>query len=93
MPCRGDPSGDAPHRFVAEIGALQRFNKEGGLHPELGEGVEQKTQSVFLAPDRPQNDRFRDWGQLRILEIAADAEFGVDRDADFSGLSSLHDCL
>ena len=93
VPGFGNPSRNAAHRFVAEIGSLQRFDEEGGLHPELGKAVEQKTEPMFLAPDRPKNDRFRDRGQFRMLEIAADAEFGIDRDADFGGFAGLHNCV
>src|SRR5215469_3159100 len=90
VPGFGNPSRNAAHRFVAEIGGLQRLDEEGSLHPELGKAVEQKTEPMFLATGRPKHDGFRDRGQFRMLEIAADTEFGVDRDADFGGLAGLH---
>src|SRR5215469_18223561 len=74
----GDPSGDAPHRFVAEISCLQRFDKEGGLDPEFGKTVEQKPQPFFLFSNPPQYNRLGDRCQCRVLEISPYAAANVE---------------
>lgn len=85
-----DPAGDPSHRLVAEIRSLQRLHKESRADPELGKAIQKKTQALFLSADRAQHDRLGDRRQCGIFKIAADAEFGVDRDADRDRFSGIH---
>jgi hypothetical protein len=85
-----DPAGDPPHRLVAKKGCLQRFHKESRAYPELGKAIQQKTQTLFLSADGTQHYGLGDRGQCGIVKITADAEFGVDRDADFDRFSGIH---
>lgn len=82
------PAGDPSHWFVAEIGSLQCFYKESGVHTELGEAVEQISEALFLPIHRAQHDGLSYRGQGGIFEITADTEFRVDRDADVDRPSS-----
>jgi hypothetical protein len=44
----------------------------------------------FLSGDGAQHHGFGDRGQCGTFNITADAEFGVDRNADFAGFSGNH---
>ena len=85
-----DPAGDSPHRLVAKKGCLQRFHKESRAYPELGKAIQKKTQTLFLSADGAQHHGLGNRGQCGIDKITADAEFGVDRDADFDRFSGIH---
>jgi hypothetical protein len=51
VPCVSNSPGDTPHRFETEIGGLKCLDKKSGVHPELGEAVEQKAEAMFLPFD------------------------------------------
>jgi hypothetical protein len=87
----GDPPRDLPHRFIAKVGRLQSFDKEGGADPELRKAIEHKAEAVFLSSDRPQNNGFADGSHFRVIEIAANAELGVYGYADLDWFSICHD--
>ena len=59
-------------------------------YPELGKAIQKKTQALFLSANGAQHDGLGDRPQCGIFKITADAEFGVDRDADFDRFSGIH---
>jgi hypothetical protein len=82
--------GRFPRRLVSKKGCLQRFHKESRAYPELGEAIQKKTQTSFLSADGAQHHGLSNWSECGIVKITADAEFGVDRDADFDRFSGIH---
>jgi hypothetical protein len=69
---------------------LQRFHKESRAYPKLAKTIQKKSQALLPSADRTQHYGLGDRGQCGIFKITADAEFGVDRDADFDRSSDVH---
>ena len=84
-----DPAGDPRHRLIAKKGRLQRFHKESSAYPELGKAFQKNPD---LVPFRRRNPALwaRRQESVRGRQKTADAEFGVDRDADFDRFSGIH---
>jgi len=78
--CIPDPS----HRQVAEMHSVERLDEKRCREAELGERTQHEGQTLLDPFRRTANKRFADWATIdRIVESSADAEFGVNRQADF----------
>jgi len=70
--------------------APERFAVLQALLAYLLAACGEENEAVFPSADRTQYDGLGDRSQPRIVEVAADAEFGIDGDADFDRVPRDH---
>jgi hypothetical protein len=81
-----------PHRIVLEMVTLLGLDEKSCLHAELAEGIEHETEPFGTAVDIAPHHRLGNRLPGLVRKRTADAEFGIDRDADTgAGNCCIHD--